>query len=79
MIAAGQVLSPLMRVTALGRLNWGWREERSIGTTGYHVARTRSNGPLLIKALNMAEENRLPRFAILIDAGEICEGFAQGQ
>jgi len=29
------VLSPLMR----GSLNWGWREERSIGTNGYHGAR----------------------------------------
>ena len=62
----------------MGRLNWGWREERSIGTTGYHVARTRSNGPLLIKAPHMAEENRLPRFAILIDADNTSPRIAAG-
>jgi hypothetical protein len=33
------VLSPLMRAATSERLNWGWREERSIGTNGYHVAR----------------------------------------
>jgi hypothetical protein len=38
-VAAGQVFSPLdVRLTALGRLNWGWRKARSIGTNGCHVA-----------------------------------------
>src|SRR5271166_1878089 len=36
------------------------------------------NCPLLIKALNMAEENRLPRFAILIDADNTSPRIAAG-
>ena len=47
-------------------------------TTGYHVARTRSTGPLLIKAQLTWQKNRLPRFAILIDADDTSPRIAAG-
>ena len=39
MIAAGQGPVPADEGNSIGALELGWREEQSIGTNGYHVAR----------------------------------------